>query len=114
MFRQVKLPRKMNLLFWVAIIATPALAELQPTACERSGLWREVKVTYDNAVTQEGCRVLYRKKDEGLPQSKVIWHSQFEPLFCETKAHELLKRLKDWGWTCQPKTALKKTKYRIN
>ncbi|MCP8898882.1 hypothetical protein [Gilvimarinus xylanilyticus] len=65
--------------------------------CQLDGEQRLIEVAYllpDQAVP---CEVRYRKNDEEL---QVLWRADNQEGYCESKANQLMKEQREWGFEC--------------
>ena len=72
-------------------------------ACRHNGLERTIKVSYKDSGSQIPCKVVY-EKDSG---TQVLWSSENEAGYCETKVEIFVKQQRGWGWNCTKLTAKK-------
>lgn len=92
--------------------AAPAEASA-PTAASPSGLDNDSRtechlganVRFIDIKSPEGaklpCEVIYTKETEGVP-AKTLWGSASRPDYCESRASELVEKLRGMGWSCEP------------
>ncbi|MDA0790123.1 MAG: hypothetical protein O2780_11780 [Proteobacteria bacterium] len=67
--------------------------------CEHHGLVRLISVEYQRPDSVLPCRVVYEKTNEGITEHP--WRARNEPGFCEARASELVRTLREAGWTCR-------------
>lgn len=65
-------------------------------ACQHDGIERTIKVVYETAGSQTPCQVVYEKNSG----THILWSSQSDPGYCESKAESFVEKQRGWGWDC--------------
>ena len=79
--------------------ATP-VAQGTRYACENNGNVRRVEIEYETASSTLPCSVNYYKDNEAPGQNTTLWRAEKAEGFCESKAAEMVDRLRNFGWEC--------------
>ena len=79
-----------------ALLLSPLVMSNEIYACLHNGLERTIKVSYANSDSQVPCKVVYEKSSG----AQILWSSESEAGYCQTKAAEFVASQRGWGWNC--------------
>lgn len=70
------------------------------TVCKMGKMERKIEVATTNADKKVPCEVKYTRDGE----EKTLYNAQVDATYCDTKAEELIAKLTNQGWQCDPTT----------
>lgn len=83
-----------------AMVTTVAAAQESGNyQCTYGDMQRRVEIAHEPGV-EVPCSVHYYKDTEMPGEQQVLWSADRDPMYCKTKALQLVEKLEGWGWDC--------------
>ncbi len=77
-----------------------SITDISQFACLRDRMIRIVYVEYYGQAGEPPCAVVYEKSPPEGMSRETLWRSQNLTGFCEARAQELVRKLRDADWKC--------------
>ena len=77
-----------------------SITDISQFACLRDRMIRIIYVEYYGQAGEPPCAVVYEKSPPEGMSRETLWRSQNLTGFCEARAQELVRKLRDADWKC--------------